>query len=325
MYFLETFLPVSPIFLLGFFTFVVIAIFADFILLNKPNEKVSIKQATIWSIAWIIIGLVFNIGIWFWYYKYGNIEQANIKGLEFFTAYVVEKSLSIDNLFVFLTIFSMLGISEHLQKKVILIGVTGAIVLRTLMVFIGIWLIQQFSWILYVFGILLFFTGFKIILESYKEKFQNKNHVNEKEESKLLLFFLKFIPYKKTDTSNLLLKENGKTYLTTLGVAAILIMLVDIIFAVDSIPAVIAISTDPYIVLMSNILAVLGLRALYFILAELKNKFSALGLGLGIVLVFIGIKMLISGYIHLNPFVSLGVIISIITGSIVYSMVREGR
>ena len=106
----------------------VIAIVADFILLNKPNEKVSIKQATIWSIAWIIIGLVFNIGIWFWYYKYGNIEQANIKGLEFFTAYVVEKSLSIDNLFVFLTIFSMLGISEHLQKKVILIGEGGKMV-----------------------------------------------------------------------------------------------------------------------------------------------------------------------------------------------------
>lgn len=271
----------------GFAVFVLVAIAVDLLVLEaKGAKKVSFREALNWSIVWVLLSFVFNALLW-WYLddKFGR-EIANDKAAEFFTGYLIEKSLAVDNIFVFLMLFTFFGVRPEHQRRVLILGVVLAIVLRAIMILIGAWLIAKFHWILYVFGAILLITGVKMLLMAEAEPDINKNPI--------LKFMRRHI--RITDVyhgEKFTVIENGKRWFTPLFAVMIMIGVTDIIFAVDSIPAIFAITLDPFIVLTSNVFAILGLRAMYFMLADLANRFHLLKYGLAFILVFIGIKMLL--------------------------------
>ncbi|MBS1144978.1 MAG: TerC family protein, partial [Proteobacteria bacterium] len=247
---------------------------------------------------------------------------ANQKALEYITGYLIEKSLAIDNVFVWLMLFSFFAIPLELQKRVLVLGVLGAIVMRTIMIFAGVWLITQFHWLLYVFGAFLLFTGIKMwwFADATPDLANNpvinwiRRHMKVTDELHGERFFIT-----KEDTGKLV------RYATPLFLVLVLVEFSDLIFAVDSIPAIFAITTDPFIVLTSNIFAILGLRAMYFLLADMADRFSLLKYGLAIVLMFIGVKMLLIDLYKIPVAVSLGVVAAIIATSIVLSLKKEAR
>ncbi|MCX7226269.1 MAG: TerC family protein, partial [Burkholderiales bacterium] len=272
------------------------------------------KAALNWSLIWIALSFVFN-GLFWWAVKdaTGSVEVANTKSLEFLTGYLIEKSLAVDNIFVFLLIFTYFAVPTAFQKRVLMIGIIGAIVLRTVMILVGGWLLAEFHWVLYVFGAFLVLTGVKMWWAAGKEPNLDDNPA--------LKLLRKLLPVSKGyDGENFWTVENGRKIATPLFMVICLIALTDVIFAVDSIPAIFAITNDPFIVLTSNVFAILGLRAMYFLLAAVADKFHLLNYGLAVILVFIGTKMCLIDVYKIPVGASLGVVVGILAVTMLLSV-----
>ena len=298
---------IAPLWLWLFFVAsVLVALFVDFVVLRKQGaHAVSVKEALNWSIIWVALSFAFNGLFWWAVMQDHGAATANNKAMEFLTGYLIEKSLAVDNIFVFLMIFTYLAVPPEFQKRVLMIGIIGAIVLRTVMILAGSWLISEFHWVLYVFGAFLVLTGIKMWWASGKE--------NDLESNPALKLLRRVLPVSKNfDGERFFTVENGKRIATPLLLVIALVGLTDVIFAVDSIPAIFAITTDPFIVLTSNIFAILGLRAMYFLLAAVAAKFHLLSYGLAVILVFIGTKMMLIDVFKIPVAVSLGVVVAVL-------------
>ncbi len=311
---------VAPLWLwLVFVAIVLVALFVDFVVLKKQGaHEVGVKEALNWSIIWVALSLAFN-GLFWWAVRdtTGSSSQATEKSLEFLTGYLIEKSLAVDNIFVFLMIFTYFSVPAAYQKRVLMIGIIGAIVLRTVMILVGGWLLSNFHWILYVFGAFLILTGVKMWWAAGKE--------SDLEDNPALKLLRKIMPVSQGfDGEKFFTLENGKRIATPLFMVICLVALTDVIFAVDSIPAIFAITNDPFIVLTSNVFAILGLRAMYFLLAAVAGKFHLLNYGLAVILVFIGTKMCLVDVFKIPAVVSLGVVVAILVVTMVMSVRSAG-
>ncbi len=314
----------SPLFYGVFFVAVLIMIAIDMLSLKKSGaHKVSPKEALAWSIVWVAVSCAF--GGWL-YWEIGHNQAmghqlASQKVMEYFTGYVLEKSLAVDNLFVFLMIFSYFKVPPQYQHRVLLYGVFGAIILRAIMVFVGAVLVSEFQWILYIFGLFLLYTGIKMLKHN-----DDNNDEAEFAQNKMLIWLQKHIRVSnQLDGEKFFTIENGKRIATPLLLVLIMVELSDVVFAVDSIPAIFAVTTDPFIVLTSNIFAILGLRAMYFLLADIADRFIFLHYGLAFVLSFIGIKMLIMKWVHIPVGASLAVVFGALGVSIMISLLYNRK
>ena len=309
----------TPWMWIGFTILVLAALAVDLVLMkSKGPHKVSTKEALWWSAGWVALALVFN-GLLWWYLvdPLGEVEAKRI-AMEFFTGYLVEKSLAVDNIFVFLMLFTYFAVPAEQQQRVLIYGVLGAIVLRAIMIFIGAALIQQFHWVLYVFGAFLLLTGIKMLWSAGAEPDLDNNP--------LLRWIRKHLPLTPAyHGDRFTIRENGLLRYTPLFVVVVMIGITDVIFAVDSIPAIFAITEDPFIVLTSNVFAVLGLRAMFFLLAGAADKFHLLAYGLAAVLIFIGTKMLIIDFWKVPIGASLGMVAFCIGSSMVLSLVIKPK
>jgi tellurite resistance protein TerC len=306
---------IAPTWLWIFFVAaVLVALFVDFVVLRKQGaHAVSVKEALNWSIVWVLLSFAFNGLFWWAVYQDHGVALANTKSMEFLTGYLIEKSLAVDNIFVFLMIFTYFAVPPEFQKRVLMIGIIGAIVLRTVMILVGAWLIQQFHWILYVFGAFLILTGVKMWWAAGQEP--------DLESTPALKLLRRIMPVSKNfDGEKFFTLENGKKIATPLFLVIILVAITDVIFAVDSIPAIFAITMDPFIVLTSNIFAILGLRAMYFLLAAIAAKFHLLSYGLAVILVFIGTKMVLIDVYKIPVAWSLGVVVAILAITMIWSV-----
>lgn len=311
---------VAPLWLWATFAAIVlISLFIDFVVLKKQGaHEIGVKEALHWSLVWIGLSFLFN-GLFWWviYDSSGSLALANEKSLEFLTGYLIEKSLAVDNIFIFLMIFTYFAVPAVYQKRVLMIGIIGAIVLRTIMILVGGWLLAHFHWILYVFGAFLILTGIKMWWAAGNE--------SELDDNPVLKLLRRVMPISRNyDGQNFWTIENGKKIATPLLMVICMVALTDVIFAVDSIPAIFAITTDPFIVLTSNVFAILGLRAMYFLLAATANKFHLLNYGLALILVFIGAKMCLVDIYKIPVGVSLGVVVGILAVTMLLS-VRTAR
>ena len=303
----------------GFAAIVILLLLVDLLFVGGGKQhKVSLKEAAIWSLIWIGVALLFNGAIWWYLDANAGRELANQKAMEFFTGYLIEKALAVDNVFVWLMLFGYFAIPGELQRRVLLYGVLGAIVMRTGMIFGGSWLISQFHWVLYLFGAFLVLTGAKMLWMADQEPDLATNP---------LLRWLRG-HLKVTDTlhgEKFFVWQQGVRYVTPLFLVLILVEISDVIFAVDSIPAIFAITTDPFIVLTSNIFAIMGLRAMYFLLADFADRFVLLKYGLAVILLFIGTKMLIVEWVKIPVLVSLAVVGTILAIAVVASLLHTAR
>lgn len=290
---------------IAFWVIVLVALFIDLAVMNKHHGKVSMKEAGVMVAAWISLALLFGGAIW--------LTEGPRHALEFYTGYVLEYSLSIDNMFVFIMIFGAFAIPNHLQPKALIWGILGAVILRFIFIFLGVKLISMFAWTIYVFGALLVFTAGKMLFQKEDEKFEPEN-------STALKILKKFMPI-KTDYhgDNFFVLENAKRYATPLFAAVLVIEMSDLIFAVDSIPAVLSITQDTFLVYSSNIFAIIGLRSLYFLLSGMAGRFPYLKYGISVILLFVGVKMIISHHFKIPVVASLGVIVGILAISILAS------
>ena len=309
----------SPLLWGGFAVMVVVALLVDLVLMRSGGpHKVTFKEAAYWSLGWVALALLFNAGLWWYLTETAGSVVANRVGLEFLTGYLVEKSLAVDNIFVFLMVFTYFSVPEEQRQRVLIIGILGAIVLRTIMIFAGAVLLTKFHWLLYVFGVFLLFTGIKMWLAAGKTP--------DLEANPALRWMRKHLALTPQYHGNaLVVRENGKRWYTPLFVVIMLIAITDVIFAVDSIPAIFAITSDPFIVLTSNVFAVLGLRAMFFLLAGMADRFHLLPYGLALVLAFIGSKMLLIDVLKIPVLVSLGVVVAIIGATVVASLLRPAK
>lgn len=290
----------------GFNAFVIVMLILDLGVFHKKAHEIKVKEAILWSIFWVVLSLLFNAGIYF----YAGYNMA----LLFFTAYIVEKSLSMDNIFVFIMIFTYFKVNPVYQHKVLFWGVLGALIMRAIFIFAGIALIEKFDWILYIFGAFLIYSGYKMMKEKDKEVHPEKNPV-------LKLAHRIFPVTRDYRNGYFFVKENGKYFVTPLFIVLLVIESTDVVFAVDSIPAVLAISHDPFIVYTSNVMAILGLRALYFALAAVMRLFRFLHYGLSVILIYVGCKMIAAQLeFHINTEISLGIIVSVLAVSIITSI-----
>lgn len=296
---------VSVIMWIAFWVIVLAALFIDLAVLNKHHGKVSMKEAAVMVCAWVSLALLFGGAIW--------LVEGPRHALEFYTGYVLEYSLSVDNMFVFIMIFGYFAIPHNLQPKALLWGILGAVVMRFIFIFLGVKLISMFSWTIYVFGALLVFTAAKMLLQKEDDNFDPSQSV-------VLKGLKKFMPL-KTDYhgENFFVVENAKRYATPLFAAVLVIEMSDLIFAVDSIPAVLSITQDTFLVYSSNIFAIIGLRSLYFLLSGMAGKFPYLKYGISVILFFVGVKMLLSHHFKIPVVASLGVIVGILAVSILAS------
>lgn len=296
----------TPLLWGGFAVVVAIMLAIDLLLQGRRGaHAMTMKQAAAWSLVWVTLSLLFNAAFWWYLVQTQGREVADPQALAFLTGYLIEKSLAVDNVFVWLMLFSYFSVPAALQRRVLVYGVLGAIVLRTVMIFTGSWLISQFDWILYIFGAFLLFTGVKMALAN-----EDESGIGDKPLVRWLRGHLRMTD--TIDNEHFFVRKNGLLYATPLMLVLILVELSDVIFAVDSIPAIFAVTTDPFIVLTSNLFAILGLRAMYFLLAGVAERFSMLKYGLAVILVFIGIKMLIVDFYHIPIAVSLGVVFGIL-------------
>lgn len=291
-----------------FFGLVAVMLIVDFLgFKQKQNQDVPIRQAAYWSIAWVTVAVLFGGGLWFYLQQTVGATIANQKTMEYFAGYLLEKSLAIDNVFVWLMIFAAFAIPPAFQRKILLYGVLGAIILRTIFIFIGAWFVQEFSWVLYIFGAFLVYTGFKFL------KGQDDEDTNF-EDIKFLKWLRKHMRITpQLHGNNFFVRQNGLLWATPLFLVLILVEASDVIFAVDSIPAIFAVTTDPFIVLTANLMAILGLRAMFFLLSGAASKMHYLPYGLGIILVFIGAKMLLLDVFHMPIWISLGFIVLVLS------------
>lgn len=303
----------SIYFWIGFHVFVFTMLALDLGIFHRKTHKVPVKEAVIWSAVWIFLALLFDVFVYF--------EFGRLKALEFLTGYVIEYSLSVDNIFVFILIFSYFAVNTQYQHKILFWGILGALIMRGIFIFTGVALINRFHWIVIIFGGFLVYTGIKMLFQKEAEVDPEKNPV--------VKFFRRFLPVTQTlHGDKLFITQNKKVYATPLFLVLLVIESSDLIFAVDSIPAILAISKDLFIVYTSNIFAILGLRSLYFALAGIIGFFRYLKIGLAFVLTFVGFKML-AAYMHFEIpiLISLAIIISILLVSILASVVikRDGK
>ena len=317
---------VSIGFWIGFIVFVVTMLSLDLFVFHKKDKAINIKEALLWSVFWIGLAIVFNVGVWYYLGK--------TKALEFLTGYLIEESLSVDNLFVFIMIFGFFKIEPKFQHKILFWGIIGAILMRAVFIFAGVALIQQFAWIMYLFGAFLVYTGISLVFEKENDDYNPNNNV-------MIRWFKKVFPItedmSKPDffVRKEVIRDNKNVKLlhaTPFFIALLVIEASDLIFAVDSIPAVLSVSKDIFIVYTSNIFAILGLRSLYFALSGIMDYFHYLKYVLSGILTFIGIKMCVNefcsefGYtFHISNFVSLGVIVTFLTVSIVLSIALKKK
>ena len=303
----------------GFAVFVVVAIAIDLLVMERQGaHKVTMGEALRWSILWFSLAFVFVAILWWYLDGTQGRTVANTVSMQFITGYLVEKSLSVDNIFVFLMLFSYFAVPPQYQKRALIIGIIGAIVLRTLLILVGAWLLATFHWLLYVFGAFLVITGVEMWFAAGQEPDITTNPV-----LKLLKKRIRITNH--FDGEKLSTMVDGVKHYTPLFAVLVLIGTTDVIFAVDSIPAIFAITSDPFIVLTANIFAILGLRALYFLLADLANRFHLLAYGLALVLVFIGAKMLMIDFYKIPIGYALLVTASLIAGSIILSLRSSGE
>lgn len=290
---------------MAFMAIIFFMLFLDLGVFHKKGHKVSIKESLAWTAVWVSLALLFNVYI---YRSMGS--QA---GLEFLTGYIIEKSLSIDNIFVISLIFSYFKVETHHQHRVLFWGVLGALVFRIIFIFAGVALIQKFQWMIYIFGAFLIFTGIKMLKDKEKKV--------EIENNPLIKFARKhFRVVDKFEGESFTVVKNGKKYFTPLVLVLIMIESTDIIFAVDSIPAILAVTPDPYIVFTSNVFAILGLRSLYFALNGLMEMFEYIGFALSGILIFVGIKMIIAPFYHIPTALSVAVIVIFLLISVLVSI-----
>ena len=299
---------------IAFAAVVVVALAADFFVLGRRGaHRVSFREAAAWSIVWVALALAFNLALWGWVDAHAGRAAANEIGLEFLTGYLLEKALAIDNIFVFLLVFNTFAVPVELRQRTLMLGVLGAIALRAILIFVGAALVARFHWVLYFFGLFLVVTGVKMLFSAQSEPDLDGNPV------------LRFMRKRLRIThgfhgEKLRVLDNGRAAFTPLFVVLVLIAVIDVVFAVDSIPAIFAVTLDPFVVLTSNVFAVLGLRALFFLLAGMADRFHLLGYGLAAVLVFIGTKMLIVEWVKVPVGVALGVVGLLTAASIVASI-----
>ena len=303
----------------GFGVFVTLMLAVDLFLLGRQgSHKVGAKEALIWSLIWFSMALLFGAGLWFYLDNSVGRNIADAKAMEYLTGYLLEKTLAMDNIFVFVMLFSYFAVPLQYQKRVLIFGVVGAIVLRAIMIALGAWLISQLHWVLYIFGAFLLITGIKMLIFADSEPNLATNP---------LLRWLKQ-HLRVTDDyhgEKFYIYKNGVRWFTPLFLVLVLIECSDVIFAMDSIPAIFAITNDPFIVFTSNIFAILGLRALYFLLADMAERFHLLKYGLAIVLVFVGVKMLIVEWYKIPVAISLAVVVTLLVTSILLSLLATKR
>lgn len=290
----------------GFGTFVVLMLALDLGVFHRKSHEVHVREALIWSGIWISLALIFNVGVWKW--------RGSESALEFLAGYLVELSLSVDNLFVFLLLFGYFKVPVQYQHKVLFWGILGALVMRAIFIAMGISLIQNFHWIIYIFGVFLIVTGVRIGLD--------KGHDIHPERNPMLRLLRKVLPVTKDYVEGrFFVKQDGRTWATPLFVVLFLVESTDVVFAVDSVPAVLAITTDPFIVYTSNVFAIMGLRSMFFALAGVMKLFRFLNYGLAAVLVFVGAKMTLSDFIKLPTWVSLLTIVVLLGLAVIASLV----
>jgi tellurite resistance protein TerC len=292
----------------GFNVFVLAMLALDLGVFHRKAHVVSLKESLTWTFIWISLALLFNFGV----YKYYGSQKA----LEFFTGYLIEKSLSVDNVFIFALLFSYFAVPPVYQHKVLFWGILGALAMRAIMIALGAALITKFAWIIYLFGAFLILTGLKMIFKREEEIHPERNPV--------VRWFKKLMPVTADYRADkFFVVENGRRHATPLFVVLLLVEVSDLIFAVDSIPAIFAVTRDPFIVYTSNVFAILGLRSLYFALAGIMDKFHYLKIGLGVVLSFVGVKMLLAHTPYkIDTLVSLGIIAVILAASVIASLMK---
>jgi tellurite resistance protein TerC len=293
---------------IGFNAFVLVMLALDLGVFHRNAHEVKMKEALITSAVWVALALAFNLGVYFW--------MGEKKALEFLTGYIIEKSLSVDNIFVFIMVFTYFHVPSLHQHKILFWGIIGALIMRAIFIFAGVALIEKFHWTIYIFGLFLIVTGIKMAFQKDKKIEPEKNPV-------IRLFRRLFPVTDNYDGSNFLTKVNGRTFATPMMIVLIVIETTDLIFAVDSIPAILAITDDPFIVYTSNVFAILGLRALYFALAGIMQLFHYLAYGLSSVLVFVGAKMMLVDFYKIPIQISLLVIVAILTLSVAASVMRS--
>jgi len=287
---------------------VVVMLILDLGVFHRKAHVIRIKEALIWSAVWISLALLFNIGVFFWF--------GSEKALLFLTGYLIEESLSVDNLFVFMVIFSYFKVPPIYQHRVLFWGILGALIMRAVFIFTGVTLITKFHWLIYIFGVFLIVTGIRMIFQTETEVHPERNPV--------LKLFRKIMPISDTyQNGKFFIKQAGRTLATPLFVVLLVVETSDVMFALDSIPAIFAITVDPFIVYSSNIFAILGLRSLYFALAGIMGLFQYLHYGLSAILIFVGIKMMIAEFYKMPVGIALGVVAAILLISILASLWRS--
>lgn len=300
----------TPLFWGGFITFILAMLAIDLGVFNRDSHEVKTKEALGWVITWATLAAIFGAGV-FW--KFGPD-----KGMEYATGYLLELALSVDNMFVFVLVFSALKVPAAYQHRVLFWGILSALVLRAVFIGAGAVIVSRFHWVLYVFGALLVITGAKMLLKK-----EGEEH-SDPEKGFVLRTFRRFVPMTAGYHGNhFFARENGILKATPLLAVLVLIEFTDVLFAVDSIPAIFGITSDPFVIFTSNIFAILGLRSMYFLLAGIVGQFRYLQTGLALVLAFIGVKMLVSGVFHVPVGISLGVVAGLIAGSVLLSVLRK--
>lgn len=301
----------TPLHWIAFIVFVLVAVALDLGVFHRKAHKISIKESLVWSVVWITLAVAF--GLWI-LYGYGRQPA-----LEFFTGYVIEKSLSVDNLFVFLVIFRVFAVKEEYQHSVLAYGIVGALLMRGVMIAAGAALVSRFEWIMYLFGAFIIYAGLHMLLAREAESHPENNFLVRYASKHLRLT-------KGYREQRFFVRENGKLFATPLFLVLLVVEITDVTFAVDSIPAIFGITRDPFIVFTSNVFAILGLRALYFLLASVLDKFAYLKIALALVLVFIGAKMIAEPWIHISVAVSLGVVMGMLVVSVIASLlIKPGK
>lgn len=302
-----------------FFALVGFMLFADIFLLGGgKSHRVSTKEASIWISIWVSLALCFNLGLWLYLKETVGSQQAAIKATEFLTGYLIELSLSVDNLFVFILIFNYFKVPPELQRRTLLYGILGAIVMRFIFITLGVWLVAKFHWILYLFGMFLVYTGLKILFVADEEP--------DLENNPLLRWSRKHLRItKELVGERFFIKKDGLLYVTPLFIILMLIEFSDVIFAVDSIPAIFAITNDPFIIYTSNIFAIFGLRSIYFLLARMAELFHFLKYGVALILVFIGFKMLVGYWFKVPAVITLAVIVVTLGISVLISHISSKK
>jgi len=294
----------------AFNLFILVALALDLGVFHREAHKIRLKEAGLWSALWITLATVFGIGVWHWFG-----EQ---RGLEYFTGYLIEKALSVDNLFVFLVIFRVYQVEERVQHRVLAWGIIGALIMRGIMIAAGAGLISRFQWVLPLFGVFLVYTGLHMLWTKERDVRYEKNP--------LFRFASRHLRVTRSyQGERFLVKEDGRRFVTPLFLVLVIVEITDVTFALDSIPAIFGITQDAFIVYTSNVFAILGLRALYFLLADLLEYFRYLGIGLAAVLIFIGGKMVGEPWVHIPVSMSLGIVAGLLTVALLFSVLGRWK